>query len=70
MIRVYFIATKMSCSLKEILSYDFKRMLRRNIEHFLQNPIWEKLGISEIKKLKKAFFFYFQPSVFFIFAKI
>ena len=26
-----------------------KRMLRRNIDHFLKKPVWEKLGISEMK---------------------
>ena len=26
-----------------------KGMLRRNIEHFLKNHIYEKLGISEMK---------------------
>ena len=42
-----------------------KGMLRRNIEHFLKKPIWEKLGDRW-----KFFFFYFQPSVFSIFVKI
>ena len=28
---------------------DFKGMLRRNIEHFPKNRIYEKLGISEMK---------------------
>ena len=26
-----------------------KGMLQRNIEHFLKKPIWEKLGIAEMK---------------------
>ena len=28
---------------------NLKRMLRRNIEHFLKNRIYEKLEISELK---------------------
>ena len=45
-----------------------KGMLRRNIEPFLKEPMSEKLGIPEMKKLN--FFFYFQLSVFSIFVKI
>ena len=40
-----------------------KGMLRRNIENFLKKGIYEKLGISEMKKLN--FFSFFQMSVFF-----
>ena len=45
-----------------------KGMLRRNIENFLKKGIYEKLGISEMKKLN--FFSFFQMSVFFFFLKI
>ena len=43
-----------------------KGMLRRNIENFLKKGIYEKLGISEMKKL--IFFFLF-PNVCIFFAK-
>ena len=36
----------------------FKGMLWQNIEHFLKKCIWEKLGISEMKWLKKYLFLF------------
>ena len=34
---------------KKVKKMTFKRMLRRNIEHFVKKPILEKLGIPEMK---------------------
>ena len=44
-----------------------KGMPRRNIEHFLKKPIWEKLGIFEMKQLN--FFFPFPIACIFYFCK-
>ena len=38
-------------------------MLRRYTEHFLKKPVWEKLGISEMKYLKNYFFYFYIYSV-------
>ena len=43
-----------------------KGMLRRNIENFLKKGIYEKLGISEMKKLN---FFFLFPNVCIFFSK-
>ena len=34
---------------KKVKKMTFKRMLRRNIEHFVKKPILEKLAIPEMK---------------------
>ena len=48
----------------ELLSVKkLRAMLLQNIENFLKKGIYEKLGISEMKKLN--FFSFFQMSVFF-----
>ena len=45
------------------IPYVIKGMLRRNIERFLKSRIYEKLGISEMKLLKKSCFFFQFPTV-------
>ena len=52
-----------------MITFIFKGMVPRNIEHFLKKRIHEKLGFSEMELLKKIFFFSFQRPVFLVFGK-
>ena len=54
---------------EELWRFKVKGMLLRNIEHFLEKRIWEKLGISELKWLKKNYFFLFPTVCIFYFCK-